>query len=331
MPTKIPELWNLIYFAAPILLLRVFVEAVVGLQLGKWLGYINEPLSVAMRNHICGGFAQQTKQKKVLESFWRFVSYTMLFATGCYVLKDKSWLFKTHDCFIGYPRHPIDTDIWYYYMIQGGFYICLLLCSVFDARRSDFWEMTVHHIVTIGLISFSWTVNFVRMGTLILISHDVSDIFLELAKLIRYARRYTGLANAAFVVFLISWILTRLIYFPIILVWTGIRDGPGLIQPDYEVGSVFNTLNCLIQVFNFKQVPYAPRVLLLLLICLLVLHIFWTVLILKIVLRTLRDGAAADIRSDSEETEDESSEMKEKKKLLRKRKELDRQKKPHED
>lgn len=163
--------------------------------------------------------------------------------------------------------------------------------------------------MTIGLLSFSWTVNFVRIGSLILISHDVADIFLELAKLIRY-RKCTALANIVFVVFLISWVLTRLIYFPFILVYNGIRDGPRLIQPDYEV-------------FNFSQIPYAPRILLLLLLCLLVLHVFWTVLIFKIVIRTITQGEAADIRSDSEE---ESTNVEQKKKLLRKRKDLDRQK-----
>lgn len=53
---------------------------------------------------------------------------------------------------------------------------------------------------------------------------------------------------------------------------------------------------------------------------------FWTILIFKIVIRTITQGEAADIRSDSEETDAESEEIQEKKKLLRKRKDLDRQK-----
>ena len=100
----------------------------------------------------------------------------MLLALGWFVLKDKAWLYNTHECFIGYPRRPVETDVWLYYMIEGGFYIALLFTSIFDTRRSDFWEMTLHHLVTVGLLSFSWTVNFVRVGTLILISHDISDV-----------------------------------------------------------------------------------------------------------------------------------------------------------
>ncbi|KAI6175895.1 TRAM LAG1 CLN8-like proteiny domain containing protein [Aphelenchoides bicaudatus] len=318
VPTKIDHLWAAFYFAIPILLLRIFIEVVVGLQLGKWFGFIPESLSEARRQHIFGGFASQTKRKKVLECFWRFTSYSMLFALGYYILKDKGWLYDTHKCFVGYPRHQIEPDVWFYYMVECGFYIGLLFCSIFDTRRSDFWEMNLHHLITFSLLSFSWTVNFVRVGTLILISHDISDIFLELAKLFRYNRKYPFMANTAFVVFMFSWIITRLIYFPFFVVYVGIRDGPALIQPDYEV-------------FNFKQVPYAPRILLVLLLCLMGLHIFWTILIFKIVARTLRSGEAADVRSDSEETDGEVQTTEQKKKLLKTRKELDQKKKVHGD
>ncbi|KAI6187134.1 TRAM LAG1 CLN8-like proteiny domain containing protein [Aphelenchoides besseyi] len=304
VPTKIPQLWTALYFALPIMLIRLIWEAVIGIKLGHLLGYIHGSPNAAAIDHIFGGFARQTKRKKVLETFWRFTAYAFLFTFGCYVLHDKPWLYNTHHAFIAYPRHQIETDVWLYYMIQMGFYISLLIGSITDVRRSDFWEMFIHHIVTISLLSFSWTVNFVRLGSLILLSHDLSDPFLEGAKLIRYTRRFPGLANVVFVVFLICWTVTRLIYFPFVLVLTGICDGPALIQPDYEV-------------FNLSQKPYAPRVLLFLLLCLMVLHIFWTYLIFKIVIRALRSGEAADVRSDSEESEDIDGETKQK--ILRKR------------
>ena len=36
-------------------------------------------------------------------------------------------------------------------------------------------EMVVHHCVTISLIFFSWACNFVRVGTLVLVVHDIAD------------------------------------------------------------------------------------------------------------------------------------------------------------
>lgn len=91
--------------------------------------------------------------------------------------------------------------------------------------------------------------------------------------------------------------LTRLVYFPLVVVYTGIRDGPRLIQPDYRI-------------LDLAQLPYAPRVLLLLLTALMLLHIFWTWLIVRVVLKTLREGEASDVRSDSEQTDDEAEEDK---------------------
>jgi hypothetical protein len=64
---------------------------------------------------------------------------------------------------------------------------------------------------------------------------------------------------------------------------------------------------------------------------LVILNIFWAILIFKVVIRTFKDGAAVDVRSDSEDTEDEINERKQKRKVLQKRRNVDRKNKPHED
>ena len=49
---------------------------------------------------------------------------------------------------------------------------------------SDFVEMFIHHITTILLMGLSWTCNLTRVGTLVLVIHDVADILLEVSDLI---------------------------------------------------------------------------------------------------------------------------------------------------
>lgn len=52
-------------------------------------------------------------------------------------------------------------------MIELGFYISLMFSQFMDVKRKDFWEMFVHHIVTILLLTLSWTCNLTRIGTLV--------------------------------------------------------------------------------------------------------------------------------------------------------------------
>ena len=42
-------------------------------------------------------------------------------------------------------------------------------------------EMVLHHIVTITLIYFSWAVNMVRVGSLVIVVHDIADPWLNVS------------------------------------------------------------------------------------------------------------------------------------------------------
>ncbi|VDL77090.1 unnamed protein product [Nippostrongylus brasiliensis] len=207
--------------------------------------YFAFPLIVL--DHLTGGFARQTRSKRILECFWRFSYYTFAFIYGCVVMWKKSWLWDIKQCWIGYP---------WYYMVEMSFYYSLLLASFYDVKRSDFWQLIVHHVVTIGLLSSSFTINFIR------------------------------------------WIVTRLGYYPLVLVRSALFDAAGLIQPDYEL-------------LDFTQVPYAPRIIIIMLFILLLLHIFWTAIIMKIVVKTITEGEAGDVRSDSElsDVEDDKAKL----------------------
>lgn len=46
----------------------------------------------------------------------------------------------------------------------------------------DFKEQIIHHVATIALIAFSWLVNYIRAGTLIMLVHDASDYLMEVWK-----------------------------------------------------------------------------------------------------------------------------------------------------
>lgn len=52
-----------------------------------------------------------------------------------------------------------------------------------------------------------------RVGAMMLVLHDASDVFLEAAKVFKYSEKQFG-ASFCFGLFALSWLLLRLIYFP---------------------------------------------------------------------------------------------------------------------
>jgi hypothetical protein len=308
IPPNFYDLIYPIYFAIPILIFRILLESFFGISVGVLLGVVPQhERNQRIFEHLTGGFARYTRSKRVLECMFRCVSYFLLFLYGLFVLWDKPWLTDVKQCWIGYPYHPIEPSVWWYYMLETGFYYSLLIGSIFDVRRSDFWQLVFHHFITIFLLSISWTINFVRVGTLVLLSHDISDILLEAGKLVRYYGSPRFVTNSFFVVFLLSWFATRLGYFPFVLMKSAFLEAADLVQPDYNI-------------YNIFQVPYVPRFIILALFCLLMLHIFWTVIIVKIVIRSIAVGEASDVRSDSEEDAEKTT-IAEKKKLVKTKKE----------
>lgn len=68
--------------------------------------------------------------------------------------------------------------------------------------------MLAHHILTVSLLSLSYTFNFTRVGNVILILMDPSDVLLAIAKHFKYLG-YETACNVGFVVFMVGWIITR--------------------------------------------------------------------------------------------------------------------------
>lgn len=225
-----------------------------------------------------------SKVTRFAESSWRFFYYFTIFIYGFVVLWDKPWLWDIFETWRNYPHQNLTMDVWFYYMFSLTFYWSLCISQYFDVRHKDFWQMFVHHISTVLLMSLSWVVNLYRLGTLVLLVHDSSDIFLESLKLAKYAN-YQTLCDILFGIFTVVWIVMRLGVFPFWIINAAIKDPPKLsvLFPAYYI------FNCM-------------------LFLLLALNMYWTVLILKLVYRTLRVGKMEnDIRSSSDDSPSDDS------------------------
>ncbi|KAF7634125.1 TLC domain-containing protein [Meloidogyne graminicola] len=282
-----------------ITLLRILVEAFLFVPVGYlsgWLDTKKATLLQRIQTHLFFGFAGRSKFKRVSETAWRFTYYLFISIAGIYILHDQPQFTSMAESFKNWPNHHLPNSVWWYYVIQTGFYWSLIFSILtFDVRRSDQYEMASHHLATIILLAMSFTVNFVRFGSLILLIHDSADIFLELGKLFRYAG-WDKAVTIDFCLFMFVWILTRLVYFPFVMLRCMIFDGPTLIQESYRWG-------------NLLQRPIVPRVFLFILCFLLILHLFWTYILLKIAIKSINNGVD-DIREVSDAEEEETLQAK---------------------
>lgn len=220
---------------------------------------------------------------KFCENSWRCLYYLSSFIYGIVILWDKPWLWNINECWYTYPHQSVAEGVWWHYMISLTFYWSLCVSQFFDVKRKDFWQMFVHHIATITLMSFSWITNLHRIGSLVLIIHDCADIFLEAAKMAKYSG-YQKVCDFIFAIFTVLWILTRLGVYPFWIIRSTSIDAPTIV-PMFPAYYIFNGLLCL----------------------LLVLHIFWTILILKIAYKALNSGQMeGDIRSSSSNYSEDS-------------------------
>ncbi|KAK0404483.1 hypothetical protein QR680_017472 [Steinernema hermaphroditum] len=300
-----PQAQDLTYsvlFGAVLLVLRILVESFVFLPLGYLCGWIEAKpgsggLARRIGAHLGGGFAGKSKFKKIAETAWRCLFYVCAWTAGFFILRREAHLYDVTECWRNWPHHPISDSMWWYYIIETAFYWALLFSTVFfDIRRHDFMQMMLHHAITILLLWISFSMNMVRVGSLVLFSHDLADIFLDLGKLFNYAKWEVPL-KIIFATFMVSWIVTRLIYYPVWIIQSVIFDAPEHIQKSYRWE-------------NLLQRPIVPRILALMLCSLLVLHVFWTWLIMKIALKSATQGEVNDVR----ESDDEDEEIENKKK-----------------
>lgn len=238
---------------------------------------------------------RRKKIRKFKESAWKCIYFLSAELLALYVTYNEPWFTDTRYFWVGpgdqvWPDQQIKLKLKGLYMFTAGFYTYSIFALIFwETRRSDFGVSMSHHVATVILIVLSYIFRFARVGSVVLALHDASDVFLEVGKMSKYSGA-EQIASFAFILFVLSWILLRLVYYPFWVLWSTSyevllsldKDKHAVAGPIYYY--VFNTL----------------------LFCLLVLHIYWWVLMYRMLVKQIqaRGQLSDDVRSDSED-EDE--------------------------
>lgn len=199
-------------------------------------------------------------------------------------LRDSNWLpvsmggtGTTINCWSdGFPFQPVSANLKNFYLIFMGYSAAELVNHLVRERnRPDFYELLVHLIVTNFLLFFSYFGNCIRIGSLVILAHSFSDVFVYFAK----ALVDTKLTGGA-----LSYIPLLLVY-----IWCRIYLHSGVIMRSIwlEAPQVVSTQSALANWNYFKF----------LLAVLLMLHMYWMFVILKIGLFLLSTGKSRDLQA----------------------------------
>jgi TLC domain len=154
-----------------------------------------------------------------------------------------------------------------YLMIQLGYHFHSLLVHISSEIRNDFMEMLLHHSITVALLFLAYFMNYWPMSLLVLYTHDISDAFVCYTKVFidTKMKLTTGIFSLCLIV---SWAYTRLYVYPFKLMRYGVYENPW-IHEVYGIGIMGTMVHVL-----------------------LVLHVYWFILLIKMALRFFNNPPA---------------------------------------
>lgn len=126
--------------------------------------------------------------------------------------------------FAHWPTYEVPQEMRVTYFFELSWYLAGILLLFMDFKRKDFLAMFIHHVATIFMIGLSWHVGGVLVGIVVIILHNISDVFLHCAKMLNYVHAEM-LANLFLATFGVTFFVLRLVIFPY-LIYTSIQHVP---------------------------------------------------------------------------------------------------------
>ncbi|KAJ7068217.1 TLC domain-containing protein [Mycena amicta] len=261
---------------------------------------LNQKRLAAGTSSKTNGHANGTPSKKDLqhihrsvirfaEQGWSAVYYPIQFVFGLYVnCSLPNQLFHYMPLWTGYPHTPLAAPVKFYYLTQTAFYTHQILILNAEAPRKDHYQMLAHHIITVVLMGLSYYFNFTRVGSFIMVLMDTCDIFLPIAKMMRYVEARQIICDSLFAIFVISWFLTRHVLFALVIYsqWLDLPQVVGF-EWDPEHGRFLS--------WEYWAVFFGC------LVALQIIQLLWFGTICRVTWRVLTtDQGASDDRSDEE-------------------------------
>mmetsp|Transcript_15725 Transcript_15725/g.19065 ORF Transcript_15725/g.19065 Transcript_15725/m.19065 type:complete len:335 (-) Transcript_15725:340-1344(-) len=228
---------------------------------------------------------------KFAQACMEMISYGSFAYFGVIILRSQDWIWPHELWWADQPDNSYMTrDLIFFYVAYCSRYIQAFLSVFLETARKDFWEMQIHHVVTIGLVIGSYEVGLTKIGVIIMVLMDLSDPLLQLGKQILYLKEIlkTGLVakflgwftDTFFGVFVALFTGTRMVIYPFAV---------STMYTDY-----FSARNGILN-------ATFPEITLFVLLCVLqVLQVIWFTFLCSAVYRVVTGKQLGDTRSDSD-------------------------------
>lgn len=237
-----------------------------------------------------------------------------------YIMYNSDYWLDLHALWKDWPVREMSGLSKWYYLVQFAFWLQQIVVVNIEERRKDHWQMFTHHIITCVLIFASYGYHQTKVGTLILCLMDVVDLFLPLAKILKYLR-FQMSCDITFGIFMVTWFVARHVFYGWVC-WSIYSHIPQEIKYGCYKGSgsdlqgplpVPNDWDHLTQPFRdpVGLVCWNNNVKLTFLGMLLALQcvlLVWFCMIIKVAYKVISGKGADDIRSDDEDSEEEDEE-----------------------
>ena len=246
----------------------------------------------------------EEKITKFGEYVFRLIYHFSLSLYGVVYFYDKPWWDKsqggTTTLWKDFPFHEIPPGMSWYYMLQCAYnvdaYISLIELSVdvkfqnpFRLRmpiqlswkptvRGDFREMYIHHVITNCLVIGSSFFRLTRVGSMVFLIHDISDVPVDMSKLANFLKS-TKTTIVCFATMVIVWAITRMTILPFVIaksIWSEtylLYDG-GHVDP---------------RLYKMYFGVFFPLV-----VGIILLHYFWFTMFIKIAYYLIAKGKVQD-------------------------------------
>lgn len=222
------------------------------------------------------------KTHKATRSFYKIFYFAFITGFGLYVFSDTPYhtpaMFGSGNIMYldsDWPYNKLPRYLKLYYMVNMSYHVEDTLHHLFQPAQNDFFEMLLHHYITVMLVIGSYMINFWNSGINVMIQMDNGDAFVSFIRSFMDIWPVT-LPFIAYLCAVFSWIYFRIYLFAYEVIWKG----------------------SLVGRWRFDHNANHQNAMQILLIGLLILNIYWTLLFLRMGFRLLRKGEVKDIQNN---------------------------------